>query len=127
MPVIDQIRTVAYALSTDEPELGPARALLSRLENELLSHERADETVLMPLVARALGSESVAAMSRTHAEIEHQIVRVHRLVTELDNETAQPEDIVELRRILYGLYAVLQLHNAQEEEGAFSLVPSVTV
>ena len=35
----------------------------------------------------------------------------------------QPEDVIELRRLLYGLYAVLRLHNAQEEEGAFSLVP----
>ena len=26
--------------------------------------------------------------------------------------------------MLYGLYAVLRLHNAQEEEGAFSLVPN---
>jgi hypothetical protein len=31
--------------------------------------------------------------------------------------------VVELRRLLYGLYAILRLHNAQEEEGAFSLVP----
>ena len=37
---------------------------------------------------------------------------------------SQPEDVVELRRLLYGLYAVLRLHNAQEEEGAFSLVPN---
>ena len=62
-------------------------------------------------------------MSRTHAEIEHQIVRVHRLLADLDAATVQPEDIVELRRMLYGLYAVLQLHNAQEEEGVFSLLP----
>ena len=38
----------------------------------------------------------------------------------------QPEDVIELRRLLYGLYAVLRLHNAQEEEGAFSLVPNGT-
>jgi hypothetical protein len=31
--------------------------------------------------------------------------------------------VVELRRLLYGLYAVLRLHNAQEDEGAHSLVP----
>ncbi len=125
LPVIDQIRTVADALSTHDPDLGPAQVLLGRLENELLPHERADEAILMPLVARALaGHESTAAMSRTHAEIEHQIVRVHRLLTDLDNDTAQPGDIVELRRILYGLYAILRLHNAQEEEGAFSLVPN---
>ena len=36
LPVIDQIRTVADALSTHERDLGPARALLGRLENELL-------------------------------------------------------------------------------------------
>ncbi len=124
LPVIDEIRTVADALSTQDRDLAPSRVLLDRLENELLPHERADEAVLMPLVARALGgSESTAALSRTHAEIEHQIVRVRRLLADLDNDTAQPEDVVELRRMLYGLYAVLQLHNAQEEEGAFSLVP----
>ena len=124
LPVIDQIRTVADALSTHDPNIGPSRILLGRLENEVLPHERADEAVLMPLVARALGNnEATAALSRTHAEIERQVVRLHRLLADLDNETAQPEDIVELRRLLYGLYAVLQLHNAQEEEGAFSLVP----
>jgi hypothetical protein len=30
---------------------------------------------------------------------------------------------VELCRLLYGLYAVLRLHNAQEDEWAFSLLP----
>ena len=125
LPVIDQLRTTADALSTTDPDLRPAQLLLTRLENELLPHERADEALLVPLVARALGGpESTAAMSRTHAEIEHQIVRVRRVLTDLDNDAAQPEDVVELRRILYGLYAILQLHNAQEEEGAFSLVPS---
>jgi hypothetical protein len=63
-------------------------------------------------------------MSRTHAEIEHQVSKLRRLLVGLDSETTQPEDIVELRRLLYGLYAVLRLHNAQEEEGAFSLVPN---
>lgn len=125
LPVIDQLRTTADALSTTDPDLRPAQLLLARLENELLPHERADEALLMPLVARALGGrEATAAMSRTHAEIEHQIVRVRRVLTDLDNGAAQPEDVVELRRILYGLYAILQLHNAQEEEGAFSLIPS---
>ena len=58
------------------------------------------------------------------AEIEHQVSQLHRLLAGLANETIQPEDVIELRRLLYGLYAVLRLHNAQEEEGAFSLVPN---
>jgi heavy metal translocating P-type ATPase len=125
LPVIEQIRSVADALSTHDTDLVQARTLLNRLEGELLPHERADEELLVPLVDRALGGrDATAAMSRTHAEIEHQVGRLRRLLTGLDNETVQPEDVVELRRLLYGLYAVLRLHNAQEEEGAFSLVPN---
>ena len=63
-----------------------------------------------------------AALSRTHAEIEHQVSLLRRIV---DGAPDPPhrEDSVELRRLLYGLYAVVRLHNAQEEEGAFTLVP----
>lgn len=123
LPLIEQIRSVANALSTRDCDDAPVRALLDRLEGDLLPHERADEKLLVPLVNRALGgTDATAAMSRTHAEIEHQVGQLRRLLSGLDNETIQPEDVVELRRLLYGLYAVLRLHNAQEEEGAFSLV-----
>ena len=122
--VVEQIRSVADQLTSQAPALAPAHALLGRLENELLPHEREDEELLVPLVARALGgSAATAALSRTHAEIEHQVRRLRRLLDELGGGDVQPEDVVELRRLLYGLYAVLRLHNAQEEEGAFSLAP----
>ncbi|OOP65245.1 ATPase P [Arthrobacter sp. SRS-W-1-2016] len=121
--VVEQIRAVADTLTTRDHNLAPARALLHRLETELLPHERADEELLVPLVARALGGTNATAdMSRTHAEIEHLISRLHRLLNGFEND-ARPEDIIELRRLLYGLYAILRLHNALEEEGAFSLVP----
>ena len=125
LPVVEQTRAVADALSAQDHGLAPARALLSRLEGELLPHERAEEELLLPLVARALGqTDASAALSRTHAEIQHQVARLDRLLADLDDDNVQPEDLVELIRLLYGLYAVLRLHNAQEEEGAFSLVPS---
>ena len=124
LPLIEKIRSSADGLSTFACDLAPVRSLLDRLEGELLPHERADEALLVPLVDRVLGgTDATAAMSRTHAEIEHQVSKLRRLLVGLDSETTQPEDIVELRRLLYGLYAVLRLHNAQEEEGAFSLVP----
>jgi len=124
LPLIEQIRTVADELSSHNCDLEPVQALLGRLEGELLPHERADEELLVPLVDRALGgTDATAAMSRTHAEIEHQVSRLKRLLQALDGDPVQPEDAIELRRLLYGLYAVLRLHNAQEEEGAFSLVP----
>jgi len=125
LAVVEQIRGVADALSTRGSDLVPAHALLDRLERELIPHERADEALLVPLVARALGgSDAAASLSRTHAEIEHQVSRLRRLLRDVDNDTVQPEDVVELRRLLYGLYGILRLHNAQEEEGAFSLVPA---
>ena len=64
-----------------------------------------------------------SALGWAYTEIEHQIGRLRRLLDGLDPQSTEPEDIIELRRLLYGLYAVLRLHNAQEEEGAFSLVP----
>jgi heavy metal translocating P-type ATPase len=125
LPLIEQIRSSADRLSSRDVDLAPVQALLDRLEGELLPHERADEELLVPLVDRALGgTDATAAMSRTHAEIEHQVSKLRRLLVGLDAATTQPEDVVELRRLLYGLYAVLRLHNAQEEEGAFSLVPN---
>jgi iron-sulfur cluster repair protein YtfE (RIC family) len=124
--VVELIRSVADQLTSPGDDLAPVRHLHERLRRELLPHEKAEEELLVPLVARALGSSAAtAALSRTHAEIEHQVERLGRLLAELDEEIT-PEDMVELRRLLYGLYGILRLHNAQEEEGAFSLMPPPT-
>jgi heavy metal translocating P-type ATPase len=124
-PLVERVAAVADGLTTTAPDLAEARLLLLELEEDLLPHERADEELLVPLVARALGStDAVAALSRTHAEIAHQVARLRRLLGGLGDEGVSAEDVVELRRMLYGLYAVLRLHNAQEDEGAFSLAPA---
>jgi heavy metal translocating P-type ATPase len=124
LAVVEQIRGAADGLSTSDCDLAPTRALLARLETELLPHERADEKLLLPIVARALGgTAATAAISRTHAEIEYQVGRLRRLLADLDQDAVQAEDVIELRRLLYGLYAIMRLHNAQEDEDAFSLIP----
>ncbi|MGO4361832.1 heavy metal translocating P-type ATPase [Terrabacter sp. RAF57] len=121
---VEQVRAVADGLHTHACDLAPVRALLDRLEAELLPHERDDEAELMPLVARALGGSATTTMRRTHAEIEHQVSRLRRLLDGIEPGSVTPEDVTELRRLLYGLYAVCRLHNSQEEEGAFALVPA---
>ncbi|MEU4689899.1 heavy metal translocating P-type ATPase [Actinoplanes sp. NPDC023714] len=124
--VVEQVRTVADALDRPPYDLRPAQALLDDLEARLLAHERAEEAELLPIMARALGGvEATSALSRTHAEIEHQVGRLRREVRDLGSE-AEPEDATDVRRLLYGLYAILRLHNAQEEEGIFSLAPEPT-
>lgn len=121
--VVEEIRAVADQISTQAPDLVPVRGLLDRLRTVLLTHEHADQAQLVPLVARALGAPATYALTRTHAEIEHQVGRLGRLLGDIPDEGAQPEDMVEVRRLLYGLYGVLRLHNAQEDETAHSLLP----
>jgi heavy metal translocating P-type ATPase len=119
-PIVEQIRAVADTLTQPDPDLTPVRVLLGRLHNDLLPHERAEEAELVPILARTLGgADPTGAISRTHAEIEQYISRLTRT---LDGATSL-DSVADLQRLLYGLYAILRLHNAQEEEAAFSLVP----
>jgi heavy metal translocating P-type ATPase len=125
-PIVEQVRATADALTATGTDLDPVRALLDQLETRLLPHERAEEAELLPIIAAVLGgADPTGAISRTHAEIEHQVARLRRILDGLARPV-DPEDVVELRRLLYGLYAILRLHNAQEEEGAFSLIPDAT-
>jgi heavy metal translocating P-type ATPase len=123
LPVVEEIRAVADRLSTGDPNLTAVRGLVVRLRTDLLAHERADEAELVPIVARALGVPATYALSRTHAEIELHVARLTRLLDDISDDATQPEDVVEVRRLLYGLYGVMRLHNAQEDEIAHSLLP----
>jgi len=122
--LVEDLRSTADDLHEDACDLAGIRALAQRLDVELVPHERREEELLLPVVARALGgADPTGSLSRTHAEIEHQVARLDRLLVEIGDGPASPDDVVELRRSLYGLYAVLRLHNAQEDESAFSLLP----
>ena len=122
-PIADRIRATADALddgSTEDP-LAPVRELLVDLEGELLEHERHEEQELLPEMARTLGGlDPVGVLSRTHAEIEHLVRRLRRIVSAPD--LAAGDAVAEARRTMYVLYGVLQLHNAQEDEGLYSLI-----
>ena len=63
-------------------------------------------------------------MSRAHVEIAHHIRRIGHLLDDLDATEGEPDpdDLIELRRSLYGLHAILVLHFAQEDEGYLGLV-----
>jgi iron-sulfur cluster repair protein YtfE (RIC family) len=120
---VERVRYVADGLGDSSESLDGARALVTELEQDLLPHELAEEAELLPLMSGAMGGvDSLVGMSRTHAEIEHQVLTLRRLVTTLGSGSIDPDDILDLRRRLYGLYGVLRLHNAQEEEELYSLV-----
>src|SRR6266498_1777818 len=58
----------------------------------------------------------LGAMRSTHLEITHLTRRYRRLVDSLPPSGPTAEDVLDLRRTLYGLDAILRLHNAQEDE-----------
>jgi iron-sulfur cluster repair protein YtfE (RIC family) len=125
-PPLENVRAVADGLSATPEALGRLRELHRFLVEELLPHERAEETRLYPAVARTLGTAEVTTtMSRAHAEIERLIRRLGRHIDLAGDGGPRPDQLADLRACLYGLHAVLILHFTQEEEAYFSLSPDL--
>ena len=126
MPWLARIRTVADRLETYSPveardELQQVRWFLTE---RLPQHEEEEEAAVYPVVSKLMGGDDpMGTMARAHLEIDHlSRVFVH-LVDDVPAEGPAAEDLVDLRRVLYGLHAILRLHFAQEEE-AYSWLAS---
>jgi heavy metal translocating P-type ATPase len=125
-PELQRIRSVADRLDTFAP--AQAREELERIRWFLLErlprHEQEEEAAVYPVVARLMGGEDpMGSMERAHMEIEHLARVFGHLVADVPEDGPTREDLVDLRRVLYGLHAVLRLHFAQEEE-AYSWLAS---
>jgi hypothetical protein len=95
----------------------------SLLVEQILPHEQIDERSLYPTVARLIGGEDpTGPMSRAHVEIWHLTRLLGRLLEDAEPDGILDEDLVELRRLLYSLHAVLSLHFSQEDEAYHSLL-----
>jgi heavy metal translocating P-type ATPase len=118
-PELQRIRSVADRL--DRLPAEQARRELEEIRwfvvERLPQHEEEEEATVYPVVARLMGGEDpMASMARAHVEIAH-LARVFRaLLDDLPPEGPGPDDLMDLRRVLYGLHAILRLHFAQEEE-----------
>jgi hemerythrin-like domain-containing protein len=124
-PGLDGLRTAADALGEcpHSEAMADVRMVHRFLVEELGPHEAAEGAELYPILDRVLGgAESTVTMSRAHAEIARLVRRLGRLLEDIDREQPDEADVLELRRLLYGLHAILRLHFAQEEEGYFSLL-----
>jgi heavy metal translocating P-type ATPase len=121
---LDRLLAVADSLGTTNPtEVMPAiREVHALLSEEVAPHEEAEERVLYPALEQVLGgTQPTAPMSRAHVEIAHQIRRLGHLIDDIGDSVPDQEDIDELRRLLYGLHAILRLHTLQEEESYLSI------
>jgi heavy metal translocating P-type ATPase len=118
-PQLARLRSVADRLGELSAEDLKRELLAVRwfLLERLPKHEEEEEAVVYPVVERLMGGEDpMAGMARAHLEIEHLSRVFGRLLDDLPEEGPAPDDILDLRRVLYGLHAILRLHFAQEEE-----------
>lgn len=119
LPHIEHIRVVADRVgdvSTEmlQHELGEVYHFLS---HHLIPHAEAEDRALYPLVAQVLGApEATATMRRDHVEVGRLTAELAALRTQVGEEELPISVAKELRRVLYGLYALVKVHFAKEEE-----------
>jgi len=113
------IRTTADRLDTldDDAAVASLEAIRTFLVDVLVPHEELEDRTVYPMLAKAMGSDDVtASMHRTHTEIFRLVRSLDRLVMDIRRDGPELDDRTDLRRVLYGLDAILRLHMAQEEE-----------
>lgn len=116
---IGKLRQLADRLDRLRPEEARAESLAVRdfLVNRVLPHDSAEDETIYPLITKLMGGEDPSAtMSRAHAEITHLVRLFGSALDDMEAEGPDADDLRELRRILYGLDAILRLHFAQEEQ-----------
>lgn len=119
LPYVEALRTTADAVGTGPvPELRRHIAEAHEfLTQHLLPHAATEEAVLYPAVERVMDCPgATATMRRDHLEIERYTRDLATIHTELSDRDALPEAALgEIRRVLYGLYALVTAHFAKEE------------
>lgn len=115
---VDAVRDVADRV-TDTPDAGvPAavREVLAWLRGELAAHARAEETVLYPAVAAALGSpDATRTMIEDHRRLRALTDELAPLADALAAGPVTLTEVTALRRVLYGLHALVSVHLLKEE------------
>ncbi len=87
------------------------------LAHHLKPHAQAEEAVLYPTVQSAIGSEEATqTMARDHVEVGRYIDELAELRQGLTRASLTQVQIKALQRVLYGVYALLKVHFAKEEE-----------
>jgi heavy metal translocating P-type ATPase len=125
LPGIKRIRDTADRLDLLPPAAARREVaeLYEFLFDKILPHERVDDAQVYPVVAKLIGGDDpTAPMSRTHLEIAHTVRILGQNLADLPPNGPAPEDVRDLRRILYGLYSILRLHFAQEDEAYLALI-----
>ncbi len=119
LPHIEQMKTVADAvgnipLAALRQEIDDIATFLVR---QLLPHAQAEERALYPVVEEVIGAKgATATMSQDHIAIGRLAKELSDLYPRLQGERLEARQEQVLRRMLYGLFALVTVHFAKEEE-----------
>ena len=116
---LDEVGNLAMQLGELPAEQAGTRlrGVRTFLEGDLLPHEREEQRTAYPLISRMLKVEDpTGPLIHTHHEIERLVRLYSRMLDRLPETPLGAGEIEALRRTLYSLHAVLELHFAQEEE-----------
>ncbi len=119
LPHIEAIRAAADAIGeTPLSELRPQiDEVYDFLAYHLLPHAQAEEAALYSVVGKVMGApEATGTMSRDHVEVDRLIGELGLIRSNLSGSTLTVSQIKDLRRVLYGLYTLVKMHFAKEEE-----------
>ncbi len=122
LPHVEQLATAGDAVgrvAADDVKQN-IDAAYGFLSMHLIPHATAEDAVLYPEVDRLLGAtgdtRATDTMRRDHVEVVRLTERLGELRERLHDGVLGRDEELELRRLLYGLYAVVSLHFAKEEE-----------
>jgi hemerythrin-like domain-containing protein len=119
LPHIETLRMVADSVGqiSIEPLRQGVEDVLEFLMHHLIPHAEAEDRALYPVVGTVMGApDATATMSRDHVEVGRLTDELASLRSALSGATLGEAQAKALRRVLYGLYALVKLHFAKEEE-----------
>lgn len=91
-------------------------AVVAFLRDHLVPHAEAEDAVLYPAVDRLIGAGATATMSRDHVEVVRMTDELGALRDAVAERPFTEAELTAIRRLAYGLAALLTLHFAKEEE-----------
>ncbi len=118
-PEVETLRSAGDAVGAtlsaeDRARIDEAYAFLT---HHLLPHAQAEEAALYPVVAKAMGApQATATMSRDHVEVDRLTQELGALRAQVTGNTLTAQQVSSFRRVLYGLYTLVKVHFAKEEE-----------
>lgn len=118
LPHVEALKQTADSLSVPASLLSvrQTQEALSFLTGHLIPHAQAEEEALYPVVAQAMGSPlATKTMSRDHIEVGALTTELERVLGAKAWESDEAA-MGRLRGLLFGLYALVKVHFAKEEE-----------